>query len=637
MDFGNRDDFRNNLMNVKGICPMCGAVLAFGAAAQLAKAHNIQADVIMCHSCNRVYEINLAAGRMTFINDVTGRFPWIVPKQTQAVESNTKACVGCGRQLRADAKFCPACGRNQDAPAPTPAPPPPPPAPPAPPVPQGVFAPETTVFVPEPTFASGEAPKRKRMSKGLIIGLSSAAAVIVAAAILIPTLSSSPQAKAAESAIEAYMEDVPFSYTEKISRQMREQDSERKEKGFEPGGEYSLSIQIPDLEALPLEELELIAPELDYNNPDNNTFADYLKEFDKAAESAALAYIDANKVTEWRDASIYVTLSENAQGDWQATVDSLKAPVYKSGATREVAEPLQAMARNLFEDSEEMQEILGIASLVIDHRSFMLNELFGAYESFAQEAQIKEITPNGDDSYDIEIAYPDPNAVFSSAKEGVLERWNEPIFNPMYYVFVGGDLPEDDLASAQLISTTAKVTLEISFSNGTTSTCTVDPASIDEMFDQINESALQIEAEINDAINERWLISPQDMPSTGILVGTSSGNKCIVNTGNDVDGYYLRFFSYDGNGNLAQHGAMAAGVFIRGGASYTFYLPSGLYVLEYGTGSNWYGTEYMFGPLGDYTRLDGVIDSEYGYYNEVSLHTSGGNIGSTDVPYSPGG
>ena len=82
MIIGNGNSFRDMLMNSPGTCPNCSASLTFGKAAQLAKSHGIQDDVVMCDKCGRVFEVNLAPGRMTLTNDMTAKYPQVKPKKS---------------------------------------------------------------------------------------------------------------------------------------------------------------------------------------------------------------------------------------------------------------------------------------------------------------------------------------------------------------------------------------------------------------------------------------------------------------------------------------------------------------------------------------------------------------------------
>ena len=82
MIIGNGSGFIDMLMKAPGTCPHCGASLSFGDAAQLAKSHGIQDNVVMCRKCHRVFTVNLVPGRMTLTGDVTKNYPQIKPKKS---------------------------------------------------------------------------------------------------------------------------------------------------------------------------------------------------------------------------------------------------------------------------------------------------------------------------------------------------------------------------------------------------------------------------------------------------------------------------------------------------------------------------------------------------------------------------
>lgn len=77
MFVGNPKDIMDKLMNSPGICPECGQALTFSSAAQLAKSHGIQDNVVMCQKCNHAFEVNLVPGCMTLMQDVTAKYPQI--------------------------------------------------------------------------------------------------------------------------------------------------------------------------------------------------------------------------------------------------------------------------------------------------------------------------------------------------------------------------------------------------------------------------------------------------------------------------------------------------------------------------------------------------------------------------------
>lgn len=81
MIIGNGNNFRDMLMKAPGTCPNCNASLTFGEAAQLAKSHNIQDNVVMCKGCRHVFTVNLTPGRMSLAEDVTANYPQVKPKK----------------------------------------------------------------------------------------------------------------------------------------------------------------------------------------------------------------------------------------------------------------------------------------------------------------------------------------------------------------------------------------------------------------------------------------------------------------------------------------------------------------------------------------------------------------------------
>lgn len=66
----NGDDLAGKLMNARAFCPNCGAVLTFGDAANLARNNGVSEDAVMCSNCRRVYNVNLAPGKMTLLNEI---------------------------------------------------------------------------------------------------------------------------------------------------------------------------------------------------------------------------------------------------------------------------------------------------------------------------------------------------------------------------------------------------------------------------------------------------------------------------------------------------------------------------------------------------------------------------------------
>ncbi len=162
---------------------------------------------------------------------------------------------------------------------------------------------------------------------------------------------------------------------------------------------------------------------------------------------------------------------------------------------------------------------------------------------------------------------------------------------------------------------------------------TAEGTNADALALEVEEARLEAEREMNRQINDQWSVYPLELPQTGVLTGESRGNDVIIRTPSDSGNYYVMFFEIPGDDYTAD-GELALTVFIRGGERYTARLPVGNYKLIYGTGKLWYGEEHMFGSRGSYNRMDGVIESENGYYSEVTLYVvEGGNTGLTPIPF----
>lgn len=81
MILGSGNAFGRMLMNAKGTCPNCNTELTFEMAAQFAKSHGIDNNVVMCTKCSKVYETYMVPGKMTLTNDVTSKYPQIKSKK----------------------------------------------------------------------------------------------------------------------------------------------------------------------------------------------------------------------------------------------------------------------------------------------------------------------------------------------------------------------------------------------------------------------------------------------------------------------------------------------------------------------------------------------------------------------------
>lgn len=87
----------------------------------------------------------------------------------------------------------------------------------------------------------------------------------------------------------------------------------------------------------------------------------------------------------------------------------------------------------------------------------------------------------------------------------------------------------------------------------------------------------------------------QPMPKTGkMTVSGSKGRNVTVRVDKTGRNTYVQLRDADTN-------VIAGDAFILPGKNVNIKVPEGTYVIQYATGSTWYGTETLFGPLGSYT------------------------------------
>lgn len=93
----------------------------------------------------------------------------------------------------------------------------------------------------------------------------------------------------------------------------------------------------------------------------------------------------------------------------------------------------------------------------------------------------------------------------------------------------------------------------------------------------------------------------QPMPKTGILSSVSKkGRAVLVKVPKDGRNTYVILRDAD-------TGVIQAEAFVEPGKNVNMKVAEGVYIVQYATGSTWYGTEGAFGPLGTYTASDEFI------------------------------
>ena len=93
----------------------------------------------------------------------------------------------------------------------------------------------------------------------------------------------------------------------------------------------------------------------------------------------------------------------------------------------------------------------------------------------------------------------------------------------------------------------------------------------------------------------------QPLPKTGVISTVNKkGRTVTVKVPNDGRNTYVQLRDAD-------TGVIQAEAFIEPGKNVNMKVAEGMYVVQYATGSTWYGTEGAFGPLGSYTASDEFI------------------------------
>jgi hypothetical protein len=81
------------MMHLSAACPTCGASVEFGKGGLLAMDRGIRDQVIMCGSCNSIFEVDIGAQGMRLTTDVTARYKGSLD------ESRGSACWRCGASI----------------------------------------------------------------------------------------------------------------------------------------------------------------------------------------------------------------------------------------------------------------------------------------------------------------------------------------------------------------------------------------------------------------------------------------------------------------------------------------------------------------------------------------------------------
>lgn len=122
-------------------------------------------------------------------------------------------------------------------------------------------------------------------------------------------------------------------------------------------------------------------------------------------------------------------------------------------------------------------------------------------------------------------------------------------------------------------------------------------------------------------------MEPLELPASGtVFIGRelSCESSLTINSKSDKS-CYIKLKN--------AHAEDVYSFFVQAGDSIAVPVPVGQFYVYFSYGSNWYGTEHVFGPETTYAKDDELLDFE-NYYWEYTLYpTANGNF--TETPIDP--
>ena len=243
----------------------------------------------------------------------------------------------------------------------------------------------------------------------------------------------------------------------------------------------------------------------------------------------------------------------------------------------------------------------------------LLADTFGGAE-YTQLVQLDQLQKSVDGTYSATISYPDSEAVFSALGAAYAASFNQSFYGDELVADLSTDgIPDIDLSAAQM----RRAEISLSYDAETKSGSLINDGGLKELIQTAKSAA---EATVSAQINTQWRVAPLETPESGtILEGESTGNTIKFKTSAALGSYfYVRFYAISGD-DATEEGTLQLGIFINGGKSAKFNLPSGYYRVSCLVGANWYGLDHLFGK--DYKTYSGgnAIQSRDGYQNSVSF------------------
>ena len=408
--------------------------------------------------------------------------------------------------------------------------------------------------------------------------------------------SMSGQTQAITDAIVAYSDY--YIEVRNLSTQLKEQASSQNADSATQ--EYTILADIPDYTSVDLTTIGFALPEpaislgsaAAYERQAAIALRHTLEQYAGTGAISTVIQIPVKFTVAKNDSKWTANLSSQSKLNIQDTVENLVLGVLQANTDYQTA-------------YQTMQVSAALAGL--------LKDTFGGAE-YTDLVQLDQLRQSQDGTYNATISYPDPEYVFSALGAAYAASFNQLFYgNELAAALSTDGIRDIDLSSAPMRS----VEIVLSYDAETKSGSLIDDGGLKEL---IQTAKATTEETVSAQINAQWRVAPLETPESGtILEGESTGNTIKFKTSAALGNYfYVRFYALPDE-DVTKDGTLQLGVFIQGGKSATFSLPSGYYRVSCLVGDNWYGLDQLFGK--DYKTYSGgnAIQSRDGYQNSVSF------------------
>jgi hypothetical protein len=383
-----------------------------------------------------------------------------------------------------------------------------------------------------------------------------------------------------------------------LSVQVKEQSADLDSKAQTQ--DYTILVDIPDYTSIDLSAVSFTPPEPSLAVGSVST---YQKQSALALRQALEQYAGSNTFTSYVQLPVTFSVVSGTNG-WTANITSQ--------SKLEIQQTIENLVQTVLEQNEAYQadyRLMEISSALAD----LLTNAFGGAE-YARLMTVQDITQNADTNYTATISYPDPQSVYNALGTAYQASFNHEFYGDQVSASLSTEgIAEIDLSTAQIDS----ITVTLSYNEETGESALLDDGGLSE---SISAARVAAEADASDAVNSAWRVEPLEAPSSGtVLEGESAGNTIKFKTSTALGAYfYVRFYAISGE-DVSEEGTLQLGVFIKGGKSAKFSLPSGYYRVSCLVGDNWYGLDHLFGNDSKTYSGGNAVQSRDGYQNNISF------------------